>query len=48
MVIENRDLRMCYGFINLELNHFFFLDEGVFWKQILHKLMIYRLLNPEA
>ena len=47
MVTENRDLGVCYRFINPKLNHFF-PDEGVFQKQILHKLLISGLLNSEA
>ena len=47
MVIENRDLVMCYEFINLELINFCFPNEGTFWKQSFHKLLISRLLNSE-
>jgi len=39
---------MYYGFMNQELIKLCFLDEGVFRKQILHKLLISRLLNLEA
>jgi len=47
MVNTNRNLGVCYGFSNPELN-IFFSDEGVFRKQFLHKLLISRLLNPEV